>query len=529
MTFDPTTAQLESAPFDPRTAAPATPQGDVRDAARALQGGVNSGVSSLLGLPVDTMERVLNLGRAAIGSANIAMGRPDQAAPVRTGGIGSSPWISQQLERLGIRTNNPAPEDPLARGAFTAGTILGASAVPGARPLPTAMAALSGAVAGETLGPEWIAPAASMPAVAAQVAASRTQPLSVRQQTAQEAMREGYSLPPTDVKPGVVNSLLEGTAGKLSTRQVQSLKNQNVTDALAKRAIGIPNNVDITPDAIKGIRDTAGQAYEAVKTQNITIVPDQKYRVDLRGLGTGTRAAANDFGDIAKVQPIDDMVTALQPQQMTSAGVVEMVKRLRADATANFRAATNGTNNDPRLFDFARAQRGAADALDSLLERSLSRAGLRDLADNYANARTLIARTHDVEAALNPASGNVSADVLARLASKGKPLGGGLEVAANTARAFPHAMRPAERAGSVPAISPLDLSVGMGAGLAGASQFGAPGGLAALLPLIRPAARALITSQPYQSAMVMPRSFAEGLETPLPALTRINALQDAAR
>lgn len=504
-------------------------RGDVRNVVRALQGGANRGISSLLGIPVDTIENVMNLGRAAAGSANVAMGNTEQAYPLRTGSVGGSQWISQQLDKLGIRTTNPAPDDALARGAYTAGNIIGSSIVPGARPLPTAAAAVSGAVAGEALGPQWIAPAAMLPAAAAQAMASRAAPMTVRDQTAREAMDAGYRLPPTDVKPGVVNSMLEGTAGKLSTRQALSLKNQSVTDNLAKQAIGLPANTQLTPDAIKAVRDTAGQAYAAVKGANIQVTPDQQYLARLNMLGGNTKAAAADFGDIAKLKPIDDLVQALQPQQMTPSGIVEMVKRLRADATANFRTATNGTNNDPRLFDYARAQRGAADALDSLLERSLSRAGLRDLADNYSNARTLIAKTHDVEAALNPASGNVNADILARLAGKGKPLGGGLETAANTARAFPHAMRPPERAGSVPAISPLDLSVGMGAGLAGATQFGAPGGLAAMLPLIRPAVRSVITSGPYQSGMVMPRAFNEGLESLLPSLTRINALQDATR
>ena len=504
-----------------QVAAAKTKSTSVGELGGALQGGVNRGIAGLAGLPVDTIENVLNLGRAGFGAAATALGKPDLAPELQTGSVGGSQWIASQLQGAGINTQNPRPDDRAARMLYTGGTIAGSSMVPGARPMPTAMSAVSGSAAGEFLGPQWTGVGALGPQLAQTLVSQvASRPLSVREQTARTAIDEGYSLPPTDVRPNLVNRMLEGVSGKIQTRQVQSIQNQAVTDAIAKRSIGLADDAPLTQQAITAVRQDAGRAYEAVKQARLTVQPDQRYVTDLQALGAGTRQAAQDFGAYARLGPIDDLVTAMQPQQMTPAGMVEMVKRLRADATANFRTATGPLNNDPRLYDLARAQRGAADAMDGLLERSLSRAGQRDLATNYAQARQTIARTHDVEAAFNEATGSVSAEQLGRLSARGKPLGGGLEVPAATAQAFPSAMRSLERAGSVPGFSPLDFYAAAGLGIGGSAAAGPTGAMAALLPLIRPAVRAGITSGPYQRGMVMPGSFQEGMETALPMAAR---------
>lgn len=140
------------------------------DRGRAALGGVNRGISGLLGLPMDTAENLVNLGIAGFGSAAAALGRPDLAPEPLKGTVGGSQSIAAGLERLGIGTTNPRPDDAASRMLFTGGKIAGGSMFPGATVGSTLAAATGGALAGETLGPEWEGVGAMAPAAASQAA-----------------------------------------------------------------------------------------------------------------------------------------------------------------------------------------------------------------------------------------------------------------------------------------------------------------------------------------------------------------------
>jgi hypothetical protein len=153
------------------------------DRGQAALGGVNRGIAGIAGLPVDTAENLINLGIAGVGTAATAIGRPDLAPNLIQGSVGGSRSIADAMQRAGIGTTNPRPDDAASRLLHTGGVIAGGSMVPGARPMPTAAAAAGGAIAGEVLGPEWtgvgaMAPAAAQQAVGAarQAIASRTAP-----------------------------------------------------------------------------------------------------------------------------------------------------------------------------------------------------------------------------------------------------------------------------------------------------------------------------------------------------------------
>jgi hypothetical protein len=61
----------------------------------------------------------------------------------------------------------------------------------------------------------------------------------VRDATLAETQAAGYALPPSQIAPTLPNRVLEGFAGKLTTAQQASAKNQNVTNTLIKREIGL--------------------------------------------------------------------------------------------------------------------------------------------------------------------------------------------------------------------------------------------------------------------------------------------------
>ena len=138
----------------------------VLDRARAGLGGINTGIAGLAGLPVDTAENIVNLGIAGFGTAATALGKPEWAPNLITGTPGGSQNIIGLMERAGIGTTNPRPDDLASRMLHTGGRIVGGSVFPGATVKNTIGPATIGPVAGETLGPEWTGVGAMAPTAA---------------------------------------------------------------------------------------------------------------------------------------------------------------------------------------------------------------------------------------------------------------------------------------------------------------------------------------------------------------------------
>lgn len=151
--------------------------GDVDLAGRvnAATGGLNRGISGLVGLPVDTAENIINLGIAAVNHPNPVndltnrlKGSPAPTPPpLLNNSFGGSQFISNLMNRGGINTENPNPEDALSRMLYTGGIVAGGSMVPGAGIRNTALAAGAGAVANE-IDPRLVGLATMMPGAARQ-------------------------------------------------------------------------------------------------------------------------------------------------------------------------------------------------------------------------------------------------------------------------------------------------------------------------------------------------------------------------
>ena len=102
------------------------------------------------------------------------------------------------------------------------------------------------------------------------VNALRGTKLSPQMQTAvSEARQAGYTVPPTQAGGGIVNRLLEGLAGKLSTLQEASIRNQDVTNKLAAKSLGLADDAVMTPELLKSVRDKAGQVYDNISNAGI--------------------------------------------------------------------------------------------------------------------------------------------------------------------------------------------------------------------------------------------------------------------
>lgn len=281
---------------------------------------------------------------------------------------------------------------------------------------------------------------------------------------AKQAYEAGYVIPPTQVKPTLGNRLLEGLSGKITTAQNASAKNAEVTNKLAAKALGLSEDVKLTPDVLEDIRKTAGAAYREVAS--LPVKPAQE---------------ANSLMNIPATPEIN-------PSKM-----VFDLRKARNDATAWYNSY--GRTADPESLAKAQAAKNLATELEGTLESYAKSLGRDDLVSDMAKSRELIAKTYSVEKALNTTTGNVDAKNLAKQLGKGKPLTGELKQAAEFAARFPKAAQTIEGMGSLPQTSPLDWAAFGGIGAATANP------LMLLGVGARPAARAAVLSNPVQRGL----------------------------
>lgn len=318
---------------------------------------------------------------------------------------------------------------------------------------------------------------------------------ATRDVTAKTAQELGYTIPPTQMNPSVVNKALEGLAGKISTGQAASIKNQGITDALVRKEFNLSPETPLVPTTFESIRKKAGGAYQSLKS-----IPkfqaDDEFVQSVNALGGEIQQLAKEVPEMANPQ-IQNLIEALNKPEFTGQTTVSLLKKLRFDGGKNI------ANLDPEKSALGRAQLSAAEVLEGLVERNLENAGSKTTLSAFRNARQTIAKSYSVESALNEAKGSVNATKLASQLSKGKPLSGNLREIAQFAQAFPKAAQQVDS--SMPGVSPLDYMAGLlGAGTAGPVGAAAAG--------VRPVARSVILSPQYQQRMLTP-NYAPGLLT----------------
>jgi len=311
-----------------------------------------------------------------------------------------------------------------------------------------------------------------------------------------EVMAKGYKLPPSyarlaGAKPSALDDMLESFGGKIKTEQAFSAANQGNTNRLVRKALGLGEGDKVTAEELQGVRDVAGETYEAVKQFKGRFKSDQEFETALgRIVRDRTPVSTKARGEILKApQQVSDLIEKLRGDYNPEEAI-EVVKKLRNDGRLESKSL------DANTRALGRAKLQASQEVDNLIERNLSRdKDAAGLFKAYKQARTLIARSYDVEKALNKGTGNVSAVKLARGADK-RPVGGELSDVVDFARKYGGAARTVEERGSRagPSHSPLDV--------AAATVAGMHHPLAAAALLSRPVARRYLLSNMGQKSML---------------------------
>jgi hypothetical protein len=345
----------------------------------------------------------------------------------------------------------------------------------------------------------------AFPVIGESYKAFRGAQLPPQMQTAvAEARQAGYTLPPTQAGGGVLNQTLEGIAGKLSTAQEASVRNQGVTNKLAAKSLGLAEDTILTPDLLKSIRKDAGQAYENLKLSG-TVKTSPKFIQALDNIEPYKDAvqAAKDFPDEA-ANSIIKVVDSLKRPNFDVNSAVSKINMLRNDADFAFRQGNTA---------LAKANKDASRVLENTIENHLANTKQTQLLDKFREARQLIAKSYEVEKAMNVKTGSVSAQKLAGRLQAGKPLSGELKDIAEFSLAFPKASQMPEKVGGALPFSPLDVgyaTLAGGGALLGGEDYGSSGALTLAGLLARPVARKAVLSNRMQNSLIQQQAAPAG-------------------
>lgn len=420
-------------------------------------------------------------------------------------GAGAAPAVVEALTTGGLKAGGMAGAKGLAlRAAGGAANGAAAAGLVSGDPLTT----VKGAAAGAAL-PVAVKGAGEVAHAAGRAIGGSASPVadaSQRLAVARSGAAQGYVVPPVDLQPGLATRLLSGLSGKIKTSQVASERNQNVTDKLARRALGVDDAAELNADVLQELRQKAGAAYQAVRgAGQVTADPTLLGRLDQ--IASVSKGASRSFPGLPQ-NGVDDLVAAVRQPTFDAGDAIDATMLLRETADKAFRQGDN---------TLGRAAKGAATALEDQLERHLTAAGNPDAVKAFQAARQQIAKTYSVQGALNPSTGSVSAPKLAKDLAKSKPLSGELRQIAEFSTAFPKATQALKEAPGT--VSPLDWFWASTAGLGSAST---PVGAATLIA--RPLARAALLSGPAQRAALRepaPGVIARAVNSALPLSGRV--------
>lgn len=278
---------------------------------------------------------------------------------------------------------------------------------------------------------------------------------SVRDETIRMGREAGYVVPPSAVhKPSFIGGRLESLAGKAALGQESALRNQPVTDALARRAAGLQEDVPITVAALRQARHGMAQPYRDVAALN------PKAASDLEALQAARHASRTQW------------------------------KHYNRSA-------------DPAALASAQSADKQSAAWQKSLEGHAQASGKTDLVQALIDSRANIAKNRTVQKALNRGTGSVDAAVIGRELDAGAPLTGELATIGRYQQSFPHFMREASSV-PTPQVGKTELLASALLGGGGAMAGGPVGALAGLAPFASGPTRSLLLSEPVQSSLANP-------------------------
>ncbi len=480
-------------PGSTETPKPTEPS-DIRVALNAASKGIAAVPDALLNTP----NRIMNLGRAAFGTAATAAGRPDLAPDI----VPDPNFVNRGLRAVGAIGEGGEPVN--ARQRIIDAAAQGAAGValnPSGSMRELAANALTGTIGGTASGvtkeltgsdnaamlagmltPFAVQKAGEIGRNRAAEAALNKSRNAERDATLASAREEGFVVAPSSVNPSFLNNRLESIAGKAALKQEAGTRNQGVTTDIAARELGMPAGTPMTEGRLKAYRDTQAAPYR----------------------------------EVAAMSPL-------------AAKALEKLQETRLESKLAW-AEHNRTANRQAYRD-AQAADTKVQTLETLIDKMASRTGNPDLLTRLRESRQNIAKSYDVERAMNVGDASVSAPTIGRALDKGQPLSGGLETIGRFAEGPGRQFVTEGSRISSPGVSGTEMYGMAGLGALGHAALGPAGAVATGLPLVRGPMRNLLLSDAYQNRMAVPNYSQGGMlsriveQDPIAQAILLNATQ----
>lgn len=310
-----------------------------------------------VGMVGDALNTAVNMGGEAIGH-NPHLGMPSQA-----------------IQR-GIDAITPTPEGTGEKVADFVGSTAAAGIKGGVDPLARAITSRLGGAAAKGL--------------------------TARQQTIRDAQKAGYVVTPSQADGGMVGTALEAVGGKSKLLNSAQVRNQAVTDQLARKAAGLPDDTPLNHQTLSSaMESTYNQGYKPIEDLG-RITTGGVYRKSLDKVLEDFQGASRSFPGAADNE-VADLVKGYRVNGFDSKDAIGAIRNLRKNATT---AYTQGKTN------LAQAHRAIANSLEDNIELNLKDSKHPDastMLDNYRSARTQLSKQQVVSDALQEGSGSVNA------------------------------------------------------------------------------------------------------------------------
>lgn len=300
-----------------------------------------------------------------------------------------------------------------------------------------------------------------------------TEPLvqTPKEKTIKQSIEAGYQIPPTQAGGTKFQKFLETVGGKPKTEQDAQFHNQEITNKLAKKYIGLSESDNLGTDAIQAVKEKYNPVYEQVSSLPAIKTTTSEPVFDSFGMPKGTKSATQTVLPSGK-QLLDEL------------------KDVRAESKSYWDFWKR--NGDPKAQKTAIKYDTQASQLESQLEELAKYHKKPELMDELRNARRELAKAHTVNKAMNPATGDISANVFKQMLGK-VPLTGEAKTIADFASGFGKvAKMPA--AGEPTNFSILDAAMAVhGVGTGNAPET--------LFPILRKPARMLALRKGAQQSL----------------------------
>jgi len=285
----------------------------------------------------------------------------------------------------------------------------------------------------------------------------------------EEALKAGYTIPRSMYNASFLTDRLESLAGKAATKQQAGAENQNLTNDLARKYLGLPEDAPLSPDVLEQLKIVHAEPYREVAKLSSVQIPSSQSAI----LGS--------------------------KQTRNGAEILDELKTTRDISRANWKSLNSGnTPNANETLKMAKSADAKIVKLETELEDLAKIHNKPDLVQKLNEARKDIAKVHTIDKAMNDATGEINAQTLLNLQNKDVPLTGEAKQIADFANAYPALARPGAK---IPAagVSKSEALASLILGGIGHSATGnVMGTMLAALPLLSHPARSLALSKTLQ-------------------------------